>query len=249
MRFVDSDTSDGVANVTLSRGKVNALNPGVVAELRSVFRELRDTETVRAVVLTGRGAFFSFGFDVPEFMSYDRERFGQYLIDFTDLYTELFEFPKGVVAALNGHAVAGGCMIALACDYRIMATGNAKTGLNEVTFGASLFAGSAEMLCHVVGTSNAERVIFTGDLYDAQQALDLGLVNEACPAEEVGPAAARVAATFASRDCAAFASIKRLIRAPVAQRMRRAERESIREFTNIWYSESTREQLKGIQIR
>lgn len=249
MRFVNIDTSDGIAKVTLSRGKVNALNPDVVAELQSAFRELQAADAVRAVVLTGQGAFFSFGFDVPEFLEYDRQRFEQYLIAFTGFYTQLFEFPKGVVAALNGHAVAGGCMIALACDYRIMAMGNAKTGLNEVTFGASLFAGSVEMLCHLVGTKNAERIMFSGDLYSAEQALGLGLVDEACPVDEVNAATVKVATTLASRDAAAFASIKRLVRAPVAERMRRAEPESIREFTDIWYSQSTRQQLQGIRIR
>lgn len=249
MRFVSVDTSDGIANVTLSRGKVNALNPDVVDELQVVFEELQAADAVRAVIITGQGAFFSFGFDVPEFLEYDRRRFEQYLVAFTGFYTQLFEFPKGVVAALNGHAVAGGCMMAIACDYRVMAMGNAKTGLNEVTFGASLFAGSVEMLRHLLGTRNAERIMLSGDLYGAEQARDLGLVDEASPADKVNAAAAKVAATFASRDSTAFASIKQLVRAPIAERMRKAEPESIREFADIWYSQSTREQLQGIRIR
>jgi enoyl-CoA hydratase len=85
---------------------------------------------LRALVLTGRGKFFSFGFDIPEFLPFTKEQFTNYLINFSDFYTYLFLYPKPIVAALNGHAIAGGCMLALACDHRVMTAGKGKISLN-----------------------------------------------------------------------------------------------------------------------
>lgn len=115
---------------------------------------------LKAVILTGTGRLFSFGFDIPEFLSFSKEAFSDYLTGFTDLYTYLFSYPKPVVAALNGHTIAGGCMLALACDHRVMAAGKGKISLNEIAFGASVFAGYTEMLRFWVGSATATDITF-----------------------------------------------------------------------------------------
>ncbi len=104
---------DDVAVLTLERGRVNALNEPFVDSLTGAFEDLERDDGVRAVVLTGRGRFFSFGFDIPEFLGYEKDDFMRYLRKFTDLYRRMFIFPKPLLAAVNGHAVAGGCMLAL----------------------------------------------------------------------------------------------------------------------------------------
>ena len=114
----------------------------VIDETAGCLQSLAADPDIRAVILTGDGSFFSFGFDIPEFLSHSKESFSSLLKRFTGLYTYLFTYPKPVVAALNGHAVAGGCMLALACDYRIMVSGKAKISSNEIAFGSSVFAGS-----------------------------------------------------------------------------------------------------------
>ena len=111
-------------------------------------------------------------------MGHSKEDFTRYLTKFTDFYTDLFVFPKPVIAALNGHTIAGGCMIATACDYRIMVTGKPRISLNEITFGSSVFAGSVDMLKACVGPQNAESILYSGGMYSAEQALDLGLVHQ-----------------------------------------------------------------------
>src|SRR5215471_10714875 len=107
MSFVEVQLHDGIATVVLERGKVNALNPVVVDELSATFGALQSDVEVRGVVLTARGKFFSFGFDIPEFLSYTRDEFTYFVTSFTALYRNLFIYPKPIVAALNGHAVAG----------------------------------------------------------------------------------------------------------------------------------------------
>ncbi|MHB8879566.1 MAG: enoyl-CoA hydratase/isomerase family protein, partial [Myxococcaceae bacterium] len=143
MEHVTLKAIGAVAEVTLGRGKVNALDERLVDELADAFRALEADPAVRAVVLTGRGAFFSFGFDVPHLVRYSKEEFiAHWLERFTGLYRQLFSFPKPLVAALNGHTVAGGCMLALTADLRLMVPGTAKIALNELTFGSSVFAGA-----------------------------------------------------------------------------------------------------------
>ena len=146
MSFMHVSKDGEIATVTLSRGKVNALNEPMVEEITKVFEDLATDNKLKSIIFTGSGKFFSFGFDVPEFLSYPKYDFVRYLGKFTNLYTYVFNFPKPVVAALNGHTIAGGCMLATACDLRLMVTGKARISLNEITFGAPVPAGSLEML-------------------------------------------------------------------------------------------------------
>jgi Delta3-Delta2-enoyl-CoA isomerase len=249
MEYVETTLDGSIATLTLSRGKVNALDTAMVGAIHDAFRAVEREDAVRAVILTGCGSFFSFGFDIPGFMSHPEDEFRLYLTRFTDLYTYLYGFPKPVVAALNGHTIAGGCMIAIACDDRLMVTGKAKISLNEITFGSSVFAGSVEMLCHLVGQRNAETVLLSGAMYGAEEARQLGLVDEVVSPDELAARATAVAREHGDREGPAFRSIKTLLRRPVLQRMIEREAESIREFSEIWYSAATRARLAKITIR
>ena len=240
---------DAVATVMLSRGKVNAISEQMVEELTDVFAEIKTDPATRVVLLTGTGKFFSFGFDIPEFLSYSRQDFARFLTSFSQLYTSVYLYPKPVVAALNGHAIAGGCMLATACDHRLMVTGKAKISLNEIGFGSSVFAGSVAMLKACVGQRNAERILATGAMLPAEEALDMGLIDRKSSEEELAAAARNVALDLAARDAKAFESIKMLLRKPIAEGWERREQASIAEFVDIWYSESTWSQLQEIKIR
>lgn len=238
-----------VAVLVLSRGKVNALDEPTIGELEDHFRKLETDEAVRAVIFSGEGKFFSFGFDIPGFLGYSKPDFSRFLTKFTDLYTYLFTYPKPVVAALNGHAVAGGLMLALACDRRIMAEGTGKVALNELSFGSSVFAGSVEMLRFAIGNRNAEEVLYTGAMFPPEEALRLGLVDVVCPGEVLKGNAVAAARELGGKSPPAFRSIKGLLRGPVAEEMRRRESASIGEFVDIWYSEATWRNLQAIRIR
>ncbi len=248
MNFVRQSTEEGIAEVRLERGKVNALNEHLVDELTDCFRDLASDPRVQGILLTGTGKFFSFGFDIPEFMDASMEAFARYLEKFTALYRDLFAHPKPVVAAINGHAVAGGCMLATACDARIMAEGSAKIGLNEIGFGSSLFAGSLAMLRFWVGERRAQEMAYGGALYTAEQALALGLVDATVPGASLLEEARRRLQELTAKSPTAFHSVKRLLRQPILEEMERREPGSIREFVEIWYSEETRRQLEKIKI-
>ncbi len=248
MEYVFRTEQDGIARVVIRRGKVNALNDAVIDEMSRTFAELALDPSVRSIILTGTGKFFSFGFDIPQFLGYDRERFTRYLTSFTRLYREIFLHPKPVVAMLNGHTIAGACMIATSCDYRLMVPGKARISLNEINFGSSVFAGSVEMLKRLVGPRNAENVLLSGAMYTAEEALRMGLVDRVVSEENLEAETMKVAREYAARDPDAFRSIKGLLRRSVAEQMERTERASIEEFVRIWYSEKTWARLQGKTI-
>jgi len=249
MEFARTSIDDGIATIALQRGKVNAIDEAVVDELKECFTLLAENPEVRAVIFTGEGKFFTFGFDIPEFLSYPRESFIRYLTKFTDLYTYLFLYPKPVIAALNGHTIAGGCMLAIACDYRLMVSGKAKISLNEINFGSSLFAGSVELMKFWLGHRKAERAVLSGGMFSAEEALQLGLIDQIVSYDDMEAAAKTMARDYAAKDGAAFRSIKHLVRKPLADDMIAREHDSIIEFVDIWYSEETWKTLQGKTIR
>lgn len=248
MGHVHVSIEEQVAEVRLERGKVNALNEEVVVELGESLRRLAGDPAVSSIVLTGTGKFFSFGFDIPGFLGHSQDAFLAYLRRFAALYRDLFAYPKPLVGALNGHAVAGGCMLALACDARLMAAGKGKIGLNEIAFGSSLFAGGVEMLRYLVGERNAERIALSGSMYAPEEALALGLIDQVVPAPDLPATAREVARTHGAKDAAAFRSVKALLRGPVMEEIARREERSLREFVEIWYSDGTRRNLEKIEI-
>ncbi|UCD17635.1 MAG: enoyl-CoA hydratase/isomerase family protein [Candidatus Zixiibacteriota bacterium] len=248
MSFINVSQEKDITTVTLTRGKVNAINESLVDELHAILKNLEDDPQARAVVLTGAGKFFSFGLDIPELYSYSQNDFLKFLQKFTNLYTSLFLFPKPVVAAINGHAIAGGCMLATPCDFRIMTTGKPRISLNEVTFGSSVFAGSVSILKFCVGAKNAAKILYSGSMFSAEEAHQMSLVDEISTESDLAKKAMTKATELAGKDSAAFGSIKRLLRRPVADEMSHYEQDSLREFVEIWYSKSTREQTKKIEI-
>lgn len=250
MTFVKSSIHEGVAEVRLERLKVNALNAAVIDELAGCFDRLAGDPDVRGIVLTGTGSFFSFGFDIPELMDESKASFALFLERFTAMYRGIFAHPKPIVAAINGHAVAGGCMLATACGARIMVRDKAKIGLNEIGFGSSLFAGSLALLRFCVGDRRAQDIAYGGALYTAEQAVALGLVDAVvADAAALATEARRRLADLTARPPAAFRSIKLLLRRPVLEEIGRTEAASIRDFVDIWYSDETRLALAKITIR
>ncbi len=248
MSFISVLKEEEIATVTLNKGKVNALNEPLIEQIDSCFVKLGNDKTVKAIILTAFGKFFSFGFDIPEFLSYSKKAFIRYLTKFTNLYTSMFLFPKPVIAALNGHTIAGGCMLALACDSRIMTSGKAKISLNEISFGSSVFAGSVDMLKFCVGHKNAESILYSGAMYTAEEAIQLGLIDQVTSPENLMDEARKVARDLAAKEKLAFRAIKGILRKPVAEEMVKREKDSIREFVDIWYSEETWKNLEEIKI-
>jgi enoyl-CoA hydratase len=200
------DTSEGIATVTIDRPEVkNALNLETVQGLRSALRTLEGDESVGVLILTGAGetAFVS-GADINDIRARSRDE-GLAAIN-SSLFAEIERFPRPTVAAINGYALGGGCEMALACDLRIAAD-TAKFGQPELGLGIIPGAGATQRLPRIVGLGRAKHLILTGEIIDAKQALEIGLVSALAPAGQLqlrarelakkilrqGPLAARLA--------------------------------------------------------
>lgn len=249
MGSFELQTRDGITTVTMNRGKVNAINESFVAEGLAIFDQLRHDPQTKALILTGQGKFFSFGLDIPELYSLSPEAMTAFIRKFCQLYHDIFIFPKPVIGAINGHAIAGGCILALACERRIMTDGSGKIALNEVTFGASLFAGAVALLRYAVGNTNAEKILLTGSMFSATEAQSMGFAERLAPEAELLDQATDLARSLSVNAGVNYASLKRLARGPIADAYRAREDQSIREWIDIWYSPEAREKTRSIQIR
>src|SRR5690606_5372216 len=131
------DHGGGVRELRLARPPVNALDPVLVADLRAAV-ERAESAGVRALVLSGGPRVFSGGLDVPALLALDRPAMEAFLADLLELLRALATSPVPVIAAVTGHSPAGGAVLAIQCDYRVMAEGDFRIGLNEVAVGLPL---------------------------------------------------------------------------------------------------------------
>ncbi|MCK4460996.1 MAG: enoyl-CoA hydratase/isomerase family protein [candidate division Zixibacteria bacterium] len=249
MNTTQVSIDDSVAILTLARDKVNAINETLIDDINNELDSLEANTDIDAIVLTGREKFFSFGFDVPELLTLSEEGLRRFLTKHTALLLRLFTFSKPIIAAVNGHATAGGCMLMLACDFRVAAEGRAKIGLNEIDLGVSVFGGSAEMLRYWAGNWCAETILKEGKLYSVVQAANLGMIDAIVPPDRLMSAATDKAREFGGKPKAAYRAIKRLMRGGLADRIALGEEAALDAFIETWYTEEAQTILKSLQIR
>ncbi len=194
------EIADGVAVVTINRpAALNALNSDVLEELATVFAELEQNEDVACVILTGSGPkAFVAGADIAAMQSLDAVSAEHFAQLGHVLFNSIENFPKPVIAAVNGFALGGGCELAMACDIRIAAE-NARFGQPEVNLGVIPGFGGTLRLPKLIGKGRAKELIFTGDLIDAQEAYRIGLANKVVPAEELLTKARSMATKIAAK--------------------------------------------------
>lgn len=212
--FLSVERAGAVATITLQRAdKLNALNARVVAELTRAFHELSalsGDDAVRAAILTGAGKAFVAGADIGEMASMTAAEAARFAHAGQRLCALVESVPFPVIAAVNGFALGGGCELALACDFMIVAEG-AKLGQPEVTLGVIPGFGGTQRLARRVGVGRARELVYTGDLVTAEQAVAMGLANAVVPAADLLATARKKAETIASRGPLAVAASKRVI--------------------------------------
>jgi enoyl-CoA hydratase/carnithine racemase len=234
-----------VAVVKMDRGVTNALNLDLVKELSDTFRRLKDDPDVCSLVFTSANEkFFSIGFDIPQLYDLRRDEFEVFYRAFNRLSLDLFRLPKPTVAALAGHAVAGGCVLALCCDYRYIAEGRKLMGLNEVKLGVPVPYPADCILRQSVGDRVAREVMETGDFYPAEQSLIIGMVDRVCPADRLMEDAVEKAESLGRTPAVALAAIKQSRVEGVARRVLERLAEKERLFLDCWFSYDARKRLK-----
>lgn len=199
-------------------GKANALDTELCQELISWFTDLEASEYT-SVVLTGNGSMFSAGVDLPRLRAGGSEYLREFLPMLSDTFLTLFGYPGPVVAALDGHAIAGGAVLAAACDYRVGNVERGRIGVTELLVGVPLPISALEILRYAFGSRSLTELTTLGKTYPADEALAAGLINEATEPSKVHARAVDVAETLGKIPPAVFGHNKAQIRAPYSERI------------------------------
>lgn len=211
MEFITYEVEGQIGIITINRPKaLNALNSAVLDELDKTLDAV-DQEAIRCLILTGAGEkSFVAGADIGEMSTLTKaegEAFGK---KGNDVFRKLETFPIPVIAAVNGFALGGGCEISMSCDIRICSE-NAVFGQPEVGLGITPGFGGTQRLARIVGTGKAKEMIYGARNIKAEEAYRIGLVNNVYPAEELMPAAKKLASTIARNAPIAVRNCKRAI--------------------------------------
>jgi enoyl-CoA hydratase len=234
----------GVRLLRLDHGKANALDIELF-EVLSAALERAAADDCAALVLTGTGSIFSAGVDLRRVLSEGDDYLRRFVPWISQGLSRLFAFPRPVVAALNGHAVAGGCIMACACDRRIAAAGGATVGVPELRVGVPYPSIALEILRFVVGDRGLEEAVYSAGSSDLEAARELGLVDEIVPSEALIERAVAVARRMARVAPETFALTKQQIRGPVLERLASGAAEADREVERIWRLASTRQAIRA----
>ncbi|MCD6570498.1 MAG: enoyl-CoA hydratase/isomerase family protein [Deltaproteobacteria bacterium] len=198
---VKCSIDEGIALVVISRPEsLNALNRQVFTELGKAFDELRKNDRVRVVILTGEGEkAFAAGSDITEMQKCSVMEAREFAMLANKTQGKIGEFPKPVIAAINGFALGGGCEVAMACDIRIAST-NAKFGQPEINVGLIPGGGGTQRLARLVGIGRAKELVYSGEVIDAERAYELGLVNKVVSLDKLITEARKLASNIASKS-------------------------------------------------
>jgi len=245
MNMIGVETRDQVAIVRLDRPVTNAINLQLVGELAETLEGVKQDSDVHSLVLgSSNDKFFSIGFDIPQLFDLTREDFRSFYEAFNRMCLDLYTLPKPTVAAITGHAIAGGCILALCCDYRFIAQGRKLVGLNEIKLGVPVPYVADCVLRHLVGVRNGRDIMDSGEFYGPEELVRMGVVDQAWPLEQVLPQAVEKAGLLGALPQEAFAMIKRnrveMVEAQVLARLEERER----FFVERWYSDEARERLR-----
>lgn len=212
------DRRGTTALLTLNRPPANALNLAVLSALRELVPRLFATD-VRALVITGEGRCFCAGLDLFEVFSYPPAEADVFTSAFDDVFTGLFGLEIPVVAAINGHAVAGGAVLAAAADFRLMAQGSSQLGLSEIKVGVPFPTSAFEIVRYTWSGPHFSELLYRGLNYKPEEALRRHLIDEVVPAAELTERALALADELGAMPRVAFATNKRALRREALSRM------------------------------
>lgn len=245
--MIEKTLEDGILTLRLAHGKASALD---VELLDALAAELdAAVGTSRAVILTGTGTIFSAGVDLHRVTREGGAYVERFLPVLSRLVKTLFAHPAPVVAAVNGHAIAGGCILTLAADHRLMARGGGRIGVPELLVGVPFPAAPFEVLRFAVPPDKIQALVYTGRTLVAEDALAHGLVDEVVAPESLATRAREVASALAALPAEAFRAAKSAFRSEALDRMERNEKTLDRRVIELWALPETRERIAGYLAR
>jgi len=246
MDYLQLTNKEKYTIVQINRPRANAINAQMVDEIRSTFKELEADDEVKGIILTGIPKFFSAGLDLIELINYDHDQMRAFFINFSMMHYELARIKKPFICAITGHCPAGGTVIAIAADHRVMADNEKFTiGLNEVAVNIQISSALIEAYTFWIGRSLAYRYVMAGKLLTPSEALAANLVDEVVPMEEVLPRAEKKMKQYLQSDFTILTTTKARLRSPWLDSidLKKAEGE-LQTVMDIWWSPEVRAKMQ-----
>jgi 3,2-trans-enoyl-CoA isomerase len=246
MNTIKVNVKNKIAIITLDRSRSNPINAEMVHELREIIQNIDKDENTLGLIITGKEGFFSAGVDLIELYNYTETELRDFWTNFLDFVSLFASLKKPVIAAINGHAPAGGCVLALCCDYRIMADGKYIIGLNELPVGLIVPNSIFQLYAFWLGNAKAYRFLLEGKLLNPTEALSNGLIDEVVRAESILTAAERQMQKFIQFNQTTWQQSKLNLRQEVLEKLNADESQMLETILKQWWSPSSRSILQTI---
>jgi enoyl-CoA hydratase len=241
--MIERKDIDGVRVLKLAHGKVSAMDIELGEALTG---EIADAAAapIKAVIVTGSGSAFSAGVDLFRVVNDGPEYGRRFLPVLDEFLCAALTFPKPMVAAINGHAIAGGCILAAACDYRIMVEGNGRIGIPELAVGVPFPALPLQIMAARLADSPLRDLVFTGRTVQIDEAKAMGLIDEKCPAGMLLDRATEKALALAAIPAGAFSLTKEAFFTPILERTKQLAGLNTR-VVDAWLQQHTYDTIRA----
>ena len=244
--MIKTDVSGYIGIISLDRPPVNAINPELVSHLTDALDSFKTNDAINGVILQGRDGIFSAGLDITHLFPKDREYIENFWKDFSTLLVNMFSFPKPLYSSIGGHCPAGGTVMVIMSDYRIMADGKYVIGLNEVDVGLTVPYGIGMVFQYVVGMRDAEDLLLKAKLISPDEALRVGLVDELCDAENLLDLTLERIAVASNLYSPQQTKTKQILREQTLNIMQQNFDRDAQLILDSWFSEAGQQRLEAL---
>jgi enoyl-CoA hydratase len=229
-----------IAVLRIDRPPANAIDLELADEFATALEGVENNDSIAALVVTGAGSCFSAGLDLKAVPTYDRAQQQAMVMQVNRLFGGLYRLPLPTIAAVNGHAIAGGVILLLACDYRIGAEGDYKIGLAEARVGVPFPVAAMAIVQSELSNSVGRKMVLTARNWNPQKALSMGVVDELQPPEQLLPRSIEMAQEMATLPRTVYGRIKRDLKRTSLERIDDAIRNRNEPMLESWLNAETR---------
>ena len=246
--LIRTEVAGGVAHMAMDHG-ANVIDVPLMQALEGAVAELAEAGAPALLLSSSHPRIFSPGWDLKQLSSAGREELRAFLTRFEALVLQLFSYPGPTIAAVDGHAIAGGCLLALACDRRVMADSGARIGLSEVNLGVPVPAGCVQMLRARLAPPAVEEIMLHGDGCTGPRAVQLGLAQRTAGRRTTEQAARAEAAKLLAMSPRAYTETKRFLHRAAWEAAASAAEQGMETFLDCWFDEDTQDRVAAVVRR